>query len=168
MKRIALPILLLVVASSAFPLGTRTVGMWHAENGLTYTGVEGAVIVSQVDDGRLWLNGTQSYQLLFSERDKLLNLVGAAARKIDIATANKTTISFAMDLGGFYSDDGALFNVSFQTSGYESSRVVVSIMENGNYDILLLNKKNAQELLDVLGDARGLIDDYQRQAALFK
>jgi hypothetical protein len=168
MKRFALLALLFVVAVSAFPIGTKTVGSWHAENGLTYQDIQVAVVVSPTVDGRLWINGAQSYQLLFSERDKLLNLVQSAAKRIDIATANKTTISYGVDLGGFFTEDGARFTVSFETYGYASSFVVVRIMADGHYDILVLNKKDSQELLDVLGKAHGIIDDYQRQAALFQ
>jgi hypothetical protein len=167
MKRFAVFMLLLVVAASAFPVETKTVGSWHAQNGHTYKDIQVSVIVSPTIEGRLWINGAQSYQLLFSERDKLLKLVQAAAKRIDIATANKTTITYGLELGGFFTDEGARFTVSFETEGHESSRVVLRIMDDGQYDILQLNRKDCQELLDVLGKADSLISDYRRQVALF-
>ena len=109
-----------------------------------------------------------SYPLLFSERDKLANLVQAAAKKIDIAISNKTTISYAQKIGGFYTENGALVTVSFDTDGYGLSYAVVRVRGQGNSDLLLLNKKDTEDFIDLLRNAHSLADDYQRQVALFR
>jgi hypothetical protein len=168
MKSILVPLVLLFAAASGFSIGPQVVGSSHAEDGYTYKDLMVDVVVSPVEDGRLWVNAEHSYLLLFSERDKLLDLVQGAVKKIDIATANKTTISFVQELGNFRTDEGAHVSVAFQTDGYQSSYAVVRIMDDGNYDFLMLNRKDSMDFLNVLGNAHSLIDDYQRQAALFK
>jgi hypothetical protein len=41
-------------------------------------------------------------------------------------------------------------------------------MGKGNNAILLLNRKDTKDLIDNLGSVRSLVDDYQRQLALFE
>lgn len=170
MKRFPILALLFIVASSVFAIGLQSVGGSHATSGYDYKDLAVAVAVSPGGEGRMWLSASYSYPLLFlsSERDKLLNLVQTAEKKINIAIANKTTINYMQEVGGFYTDNSALVSVSFETAGYEFSYTVVQIMNDGNNVILLLNKKDTQDFINVLGNAHSLVDDYQRQVALFR
>ena len=118
--------------------------------------------------GRVWLSAVYSYPLILAERDKLLAYVQAASRKIDIAVANQTTVSYEQEVGRFYTDDGAFLSVSFETGGYELSYSVVRIMNSGNNVILMLNKDDTRDFIRLLGAKHSLVDDYQRQIALFK
>ncbi len=160
--------LLVLLASRGFSLGPEIVGSSHAESGYDYRDIAVVVVANPIVDGMMWLNGDYSYQLLFSERDKLVNLVQTAAKKIDIAVANKTTIAFREEIGRFNTENGALVVVSFETDGYALSYAVVRITGDGNNDILLLNKKDTEDFASVLGSANRLVDDYQKQVALFR
>jgi hypothetical protein len=71
-------------------------------------------------------------------------------------------------VGRFSTDTAAVVTVSFQTRGFESSYAAVQFMSGGNNEILLLNKKDTQDSINVLGGAHSLVDDYQKQVALFK
>jgi hypothetical protein len=168
MKRPLVLILLSIVASSAFAVEAQIAGTLHASDGYNYREISVAVIVTPVKDGRLWLNANHSYQLLFSERDRLLSLARDAAKRVDIAYANKTTVSYQQELGSFRTDEGAQIIVSFRTDGYESSYAVVSIADDGNYDLLLLNRKDSIDFVNVLEATNRLVDEYQTQTGLFK
>jgi|GEM_PF-5024125 len=168
MKRFLIMALLLIGASSVFAFGRQTVGNSHAENGYNYKDIAVAVVVSPADEGMMWLNATNSYPLLLSEKDKLVNLVQAGAKKIDIAFSNKTTVSYREELGRFLTDDAALVTVSFETDSYESSYTIVQIINGGKTDILLLNKNDTQNFINVLESTHSILDDYQKQVALFK
>ena len=168
MKRFLTISLLLIGASTAFAFGPQTVGNLHAENGYDYKDIAVDVTVSPAEEGMMWLDATNSYPLLFSERDKLLSLIQTAAKKIDIAFSNKTTVSYREELGSFLTDDAAVVTVSFETDGYESSYAIVQIMNGGKNDILLLNKNDTQNFINVLENAHNILDDYQKQVALFK
>jgi hypothetical protein len=165
MKRFPVRALLFILASSVFAVGPQTVGSSHAESGYDYKDITVAVLIRPAEEGRLWLNANYSHALLFSEKDRLVNLVQTAAKKIDIATSNKTSISYLQEVGGFYTENGALVTVAFDTDGYGSSYAVVRVMGDGNNDILLFNKKDTGDFIGVLGS---VVDDYQRQVALFK
>ncbi len=168
MKHFLILATLTVFASRAFAFGPQTVGSSHAESGYDNRDIAVVVSANPATQGMLWLNADYSYPLLFSERDRLVELVQAAAKKIDIAVANKTTISYLQEIGRFNTENGALVVVSFETDGYELSYAVVRITGDGNNDILVLNKKDTQDFITVLGNANTLIDDYQRQVALFR
>ena len=159
---------LFVVASSLFAVGAQTLGSVHAESGYDHKDMAVSVLVGPVQQGMIWMNARYSYPLLFSERDKLVNLVQTAAKKIDIAITNKTTISYAQKIGRFYTENGALVTVSFDTDGYGLSYAVVEIMGAGNNDIVLLNQKATEDFISLLRSAKNLADDYQQQVALFK
>jgi hypothetical protein len=168
MKRFLIPSLMLIIASSAvFALGKPAAGTSHAQSGYDHKDMVVVLVANPAEAKRVWLVTTYSYPLLFSERDKLLDLVQAASKKLDIAIANKTTFSYRQDIGSFYTDNAALVSVAFDTRGYESSWVVVRIMGNGNSVILLLNEKDTRDFVSSLGTTRSLVDDYQRQTALF-
>ncbi len=167
MKRLIVLALFFVVASSLFAQGSQIAGTTHAENGYDYRDTHVTVLVVPSKAGMLWLNADYSYPLLFSERDRLANLVQTAAKKIDLATAKKTTISYSQEIGRFYTENGALIVVNFDT-GYGLSNAVIRITGDGNSDILLLNKKDTEDLVTALGNANNLIDDYQKQVALFE
>ena len=108
------------------------------------------------------------HPLILAERDRLLTYIQAASRKIDIAVANETTVSYEQEVGRFYTDDGAFLSVSFETSGYALSYAVVRIMNSGNNVILMLNKDDTRDFIRLLGAKHSLVDDYQKQIALFK
>lgn len=168
MKRFLTLALLFIIASNVFAIGPLTVGSSHAECGYDNKDMAVAVVVNAVEQGRMWLNANYSYLLLSSEIEKLLNLVQTAAKKIDIAIANKCTVYYLQEVGRFNTDSAALVTVSFETQSYESCHTVVQIMDGGNYDILLLNKKDTQDFINVLRNAHSRVNDYQRQVALFK
>jgi hypothetical protein len=168
MKRFLILVLLVAGASGVFAIGPLAVGSSHAESGYDHMDMAVDVVVSPGGDGMMWLNAKYSYPLMFSERDKLLKLVQSVAKKIDIAIANKSSIAFVQEVGKFSTDSSALITVSFETHGYESSYTVVEITNDGNYVMFLLNKKDTQDFIVVLGNAHSLADDYQRQATLFK
>ncbi len=169
MKQLLVLALACVVASSAFAIEPRTtVGSAHAVGGFDHKNMAVSVIVNPAEQGRMWLAANSSYQLLFSERDKLIDLIRLAAGKIEIAIANKTTISFEWPVGFFSTNDASLVIVSFMTDGYEASYTVVRFTAFGRDDILLLNKKDTQDFIDILGKTHGFVDDYQRQVALFR
>jgi len=168
MKRFLILALLFIVVSNVFAIGPLTVGSAHAESGYDNKDMAVAVVVNAVEQGRMWLNANYSYLLLSSEIEELLNLVQTAAKKIDIAIANKCTVCYLQEVGRFYTDSAALVTVSFETQSYESCNTVVQVMNGGNYDILLLNKKDTQDFIKVLRSAHNLVDDHQRQIALFK
>ena len=84
-----------------------------------------------VAEGRIWLNAQYSYQLLISERDELLSMLQIAAKEIDVAVVNKTTISYGRVIGRFSTDGAALVTVSFETEGYAASYAVVQIASGG-------------------------------------
>jgi hypothetical protein len=164
MKRFLLWASFIMIAASAFAIEPQKVGSSHAQDGYDSKDIVVTVAVNLGVEGRLWLSAGHSYPMLFSERDKLVRLVQIAARKVDIAIANKTTISFVQELGRFYTEDASLVTVSFETDGYGSSYTVIQISGKGDNVILLLNKKDSQDFLSVVG---GLVDDFQRQKALF-
>jgi hypothetical protein len=160
--------LFFVVAFSVFAVGPQTLGSFHAESGYDHKDVAVTVLVGPLQQGMMWMNANYSYPLLFSERDKLVDLVQAAAKKIDIAISNKTTISYTQKIGGFYTENGALVTVFFDTNGYRLSYAVVRLTGQGNSDLLLLNKKDTEDFIGLLHSAHSLADDYQRQVALFR
>lgn len=167
MKSFLILALLLFFVSGAFASGPQNVGNAHAVNGYDYKDVAVSVLVNPAESGRVWLNARYSYALLFAERDKLEKLVRTAARKIDTSIANKTTISYVQEVGRFYTENGALISVTFNTDGYGLSKAVVHIMGAGNNDILLLDKQDVQSFIDALGSAHSFVSDYQRQVKLF-
>ena len=144
------------------------VGSVSASSGYDHKDMAITVIVSPVEQGRIWVNATHSYQLLFTERDSLLYLVQMAVREIDIAIANKTTISYRRTVGRFSTDGAALVTVSFATDGYEASYAVVQVTSHRGDDLLLFSRKDAKDFIDVLGRSHSFVDDYARQAALFR
>jgi hypothetical protein len=168
MKRIMIPAVLLVVAAGLFAFGTPVARSSHAQSGYDHKDIVVVLMANPTEAKRVWLVATYSYPLLLAERDKLLGLVQEAGKKIDIAVTNKTTFSYQQDIGAFYTDNAALVTVSFDTQGYEASYVVVRITGNGNNVILLLNQKDTRDFIASLGNARSLVDDYQRQTALFE
>ena len=126
MKRFLIPGLMLVIASSTvFAFGTQVSRSSHAQSGYDHKDMVVVLVANPAEAKRVWLVATYSYPFLLSERDKLLNLVQAASKKIAIAITNKTTFSYTQDLGSFYTDNAALVAVSFDTQGYEASYVVV-------------------------------------------
>lgn len=157
-----------LAASRVFAVEPQTAGSLHASGGYDHQDMQIAVFVNPVAEGRIWLNAKSSYQLLFSERDELLSMVQIAAQEIDIAVVNKTTIRFERVIGRFSTDSAALVTVSFQTDGYAASYAVVQISSQGNSDILLFNKKDVADFINVLGNCHLLFNDYKKQAALFK
>ena len=168
MKRFLIAALVTFAAFRVFAMEPQIVGSAHASGGYDHKDMAIVVVVNPIEKGRVWLNARYSYQLLFSERDSLLYMVRMAARQIDVAVANKTTISYGRVVGRFSTEGAALVTVSFATDGYEASYVVVQITSQRGGDVLLFNKRDVQDFIDVLGRARNLVDDYQRQAALFK
>jgi hypothetical protein len=169
MKRFVVPAILLLAASSAlFAFGTQVAKSSHAQNGFDHKDMVVVMVSDPAEAKRVWLVATHSFPLLLAERDRLLDLVKAASRKIDIAVTNRTTLSYQQELGAFYTDNAALVTVSFDTEGYEASYVVVRITGNGNSVFLRLNKKDTGDFIASLGAARSLADDYQRQSALFE
>jgi hypothetical protein len=168
MNRFLILALSLIAASRVFAVEPQTAGSLHASGGYDHRDMQIAVFVNPVAEGRIWLNAKYSYQLLFSERDELLSMVQAASQEIDIAVVNKTTIRFERVIGRFSTDGAALVTVSFETDGYEASYAVVQITSQGNNDILLFNKKDVGDFISVLGKSHSLVNDYQKQAALFK
>jgi hypothetical protein len=168
MKPFLILAVLFIVASSVFAVGPQTLGSFHAESAYDHADIAVTVLVGPVQQGMMWMNANHSYPLLFSERDKLAKLIQTAAKKIDIAISNKTTISYAQEIGGFYTENGALVTVFFDTDGYELSYAVVRVMGQGNSDILLLNKKDTEDFISLLRNANNLADDYLRQVALFR
>ena len=169
MKKLLILVLACAAASSVFAIEPKTtVAIANAEGGFDHKNIAVTVVVNPAEKGRMWLTANSSYQLLFSERDKLLDLIRTAAGKIDIAVANKTTISYRRPVGFFSTDSAALVIVSFMTDGYEASYTVVQFTAYGGNDILLLNKKDTQDFIDILGKTHAFVDDYQRQAALFR
>lgn len=165
MKLFLIFALLFTVASSVFAIGPQTVGSSHAESGYDSKDMAVTVVASPAEEGRMWLNANYSYPLLFSERDKLVSLAQTAAKKINIAVANKTTISYLQEIGRLITENGALVTVSFETEGYELSYAVVRITGDGNSDILFLNKKDTQDFVNILGNANSLVNDYQTGCA---
>lgn len=168
MNRLLIPILFLAACASVFAAGPGTVETSHAQNGYGQEDIAVAMVVSPRESGRVWLSAIYSYPLILAERDRLLTLIQAASRKIDIAVANQTTVSYQQEVGRFYTDDGAFLSVSFETSGYALSYVVVRIMNSGNNVILMLNKNDTRDFISLLGAKHSLVDDYQKQIALFK
>ena len=61
----------------------------------------------------------------------LLDLIQTAAKKIDIAIANKCTVCYLQEVGRFYTDSAALVTVSFETQTYELCYAVVQVMNGG-------------------------------------
>jgi len=167
MKRLMIPFLFFAACAVVFAIGSGTVETSHAQNGYSQEDIAVAMVVSPRESGRVWLSAIYSYPLNLAERDRLLTFVQAASRKIDIAVANKTTISYQQDVGRFFTDDGAFLSVSFETSGYELSYAVVRILNSGNNVILMLNKKDTGDFIRLLGAKHSLVDDYQKQVALF-
>jgi hypothetical protein len=168
MKRMVVFALFSLVASCVFAIDPQILNTSHAQSGYDSKDITIVVTSSPAEGGRMWLNAKFSYPFLLSEADKLLNLVQTAAKKIDIAIANKSTISYQQEVGRFDTDKEALIAVAFQTRGYGSSYVVVQISGDGNKVILLLDQKDTQDFITVLKNTHNLFDDYQRQVALFK
>jgi len=168
MKTVLTLALISLVASAAFSAETTAAGSSHAVSGYDHNDLVVVMVTSATESQRVWLVAGHSYPLLLSERDKLLTLVQTAAKKIETAIAHKTTLSYLQELGSFYTDNADLVTVSFDTAGYQSSFTVVRIMGKGNSAILLLNRKDTRDFIDTLGSVRSLVDDYQRQLALFE
>jgi hypothetical protein len=167
MKRSLTLAILCFVATGLFATGAPTVTSLHAQDGRDLKEMTISLSASPAEEGKLWLTGIYSYRLQPAETEKLATLVQAAAKKIDIAIANKTTISYTQKVGSFYASSGALLLVSFVTDGYESSFAVVRTMDNGRSDVIMLNKHDAQEFLKALGTVNSLAEDYQKQVDLF-
>jgi hypothetical protein len=144
MNHIIISAFLVFLASNAF-CGPGTVDTSHAQGGYDYEDIAVALVVSPYEAGTVWLSAKYSYPLILSERDKLLSYIQTAARQIDIAVANETTISYQQVVGRFYTNDGALLTVSFETAGFELSYSVVRIQNSGNNVILLLDKKDTRD-----------------------
>jgi hypothetical protein len=168
MKILLILAVLSLAASSAFSLETTASGSFHAMNGYSHKDLTVVMVTSPTESRRVWLVADHSYPLLLEERDKLLSLVRVAARKIETANAHKTTLSYLQQIGGFYTDSGDLLTVSFDTAGYQRSYTVVRIMGKGDSAVLLLDRKDTMDLIDTLGSVRSLVDEYQRQLALFE
>jgi len=166
MKRF-LSVAFLIIGLSAYAAGPKVVGSSHAMSGYDGKDMTLEVVGSPTGEG-ITLNTDYDYPLLPPERDKLLSLIQTAAKKIDIAESNKTTIFYKMEIGRFSTDDAAMIIVSFQTDGYESSYASVQILNGGRNVILMLNKKDAQDLTSNLAAATNPRDDYQKQVELFK
>jgi hypothetical protein len=164
MKRFLLAILVLTVGSAAFAIAPKSASSSHARSGYDFEDIAVSVAVNSGEEGRMWLVAKNSYPLLFSERDMLLRLVRVAAGKIEIAIANKTTISYVQEVGSFYTDDAARVVDSFETDGYASSYAKVQIMGKGKSVILMLDKQDTQDFIGVVG---GIVDDLTRQKELF-
>jgi hypothetical protein len=167
MKRFLVAAFCLVVASGVFAAELQ-VGALHAQNGYDYSDMTVTVVVSPAGTGVLWVNAAYNFQFLPAERDILVQLVQVAQKKINIAYANKSTISITREIGGFYSDTWALVTVAFVTQGYESSYTLVRIKYFGDDIVFLLDKKDTQDFITALGNARSYVADYERQVALFK
>ncbi|HVP19755.1 MAG TPA: hypothetical protein VMU36_12220 [Spirochaetia bacterium] len=157
-----------ILASRVFAVGPQTMGSSHAESGYDYKDMAITVLVVPVEQGMMWMNANYSYPLLASEGAKLVNLVQTAARKIDVAVFNKTAVSYLQEIGQLYTENGALVTVFFETDGYKSSYAVVRVMGFGCRDILLLNKKDAEDFINLLRNANSFVDNCQRQVALFR
>ena len=168
MNRLLIPVLLFIAGARAFAIGPAPVEISHAQSGYGSEDIALALVAIPSESGRVWLSAKYSYPLILSERDRLLSFIQKAAKKIDIAVANETTVSYQQEVGRFYTDDGAFLKVTFETAGYELSYAVVSIMNSGNNVILLLNKQDTKDFIALLGKKRSLVDDYQRQVALFQ
>ena len=168
MKTLLTLAVLFFAAASLFAAGPTAGGGSHALDGYSHKDLSVVMVTSATESQRVWLVADHSYPLLLAERDMLLRLLQTAAKKIETAIEHKTTLSHLQELGSFYTDGADLVTVSFDTSGYESSYTVVRIMGKGNNAILLLNRKDTKDLIDNLGSVRSLVDDYQRQLALFE
>jgi hypothetical protein len=168
MKRFLIPALLFVIVSSAFALEPRTIGSSHAQSGIDSRDVTITMTVSPENEVRIWLSASASYPLLIAERGTLLDLVKTAARKIGVATANKTTITYRQPIGRFATAHAALVSVSFETQGYGLSYAVVQLTSHGTSETLLLNQKDTQDFISLLGNANSFVVEYERQAILFK
>jgi hypothetical protein len=165
-KRYLMLTLFFAIAMSVFAIEPQPIGSVHALSGsgdVTIT-----LTVSPAKEIRIWLGEGKSYSFLFSERDILLGFVENAARKIDIAAANKTTISYRQALGRFATANAALVSVFFETQGYGLSYTVMQLTSKGSSDVLLLDLKETQKFMDLLGKAHSLVDEYNRQLILFK
>ena len=166
MKRCLVPVLFIAMAASAFALEPQTVGSVHATSDARDVTV--TMTVSPEKEVRLWIDSEKSYAFLFSERDTLLGFVETSARKMDIAAANKTTISYRQGVGRFATANAALVSVFFDTKGYGVSNTVVQLTNKGSSEVLLLNQKETQDFASLLGKAHNLVTEYNRQLILFK
>jgi hypothetical protein len=168
MKRFMVLALMFVVASCVFAAGPQAMASSHAQTGYDYKDVTIVVTVSPADQGTIWLNARYSYPLLLAEADKLQELVQTAEKRINIAVANKSSISYVQEVGRFHTKTEAIVAVSFETHGYDSSYAVVRIRSEEKNVVLLLDRKDTRDFINILGNTHGLVDDYQRQVALFK
>jgi hypothetical protein len=168
MKRFLLAAFLCSLAAGLFAEEPQIATRSHAQSGYDYADITVVVSASPADAGRMWLNARYGYPLLLSEADDLSNLVQSAAKKVDIAIANKSTISYRKEIGRFRTAGAAFVSVLFETSGYSQSYVVVQLNSEEKNVTLLLNHKDTQDFIRLLGNAHGLFDEYQKQVALFK
>jgi len=58
--------------------------------------------------------------------------------------------------------------VFFETQGYGASNTVVQLTNKGSSEVLLLNQKETQDFITLLGKAHSLVTEYNRQIILFK
>jgi len=168
MKRFLVQALLFAAASCVVAAEPQTSVSSHAQSGSDYKDITIVVTVSPADEGKIWLNAKYSYPLLLAEADRLRELVQTAEKKIDIAVANKSSISYVGEVGRFHTGTAAVIAVSFETHGYDSCYAVVRIRSEEKNVVLLLDRKDTRDFINVLGNTHGLVDDYQRQVALFK
>jgi hypothetical protein len=166
MKRFLVPLVFIAMAANAFAFEPQPVGSVHATRDAKDVTI--TLTVSPEKDVQLWLDSNKSYAFLFSERDTLLGFVESSARKIDIAAANKTTIAYRQGVGRFATANAALVSVFFDTQRNGVSNTVLQLTNRGSSEILLLNQKETQDFISLLGKAHSLVTEYNRQLILFK
>jgi len=168
MKRFVTMAFFSLFSFAALSLGAQVVGSSHAQSGYNHADISVALVDNPADKGSIWLRATYSYPFLLSEADKFLSLMQIGAKKIDIAVAHKSTISYRQEVGRFSTDDGALVTVTFETKGSAASYVVVEIKKDESFTLLLFDRKDTHDFMDSLLNAHSHFDEYQKQVILFK
>jgi hypothetical protein len=168
MKRCLVPVLFFVIVASAFAIEPQTIGSVHAKIAPDSKDVTVTFSVSPEKGFSIWLGADRSYAFRLEERAVLLGLVESSAKRIDIATANKTTIAYRQGVGRFATSGAALVSVFFVTEGYGTSSTVVQFTNSGSTEILTFNQQETRDFIALLEKAHSAVDEYNRQVILFK
>jgi hypothetical protein len=165
MKQLFAFVLLFGVTLSAEAQDRRAVGSFQAMDGANYMNLN--VDIWADSTGDILISTPTPYTLTPIDKNAFIPLLQKAARYIQIAKANSTTVDFQKDVGSLLTDEGAYVVVKFVTSGWEHSRVEVWVYEGGRNTILSMSDKEVNDMLSALSAAVDTSSTVQREIALF-
>jgi len=165
MRQLVPLVLLFSIALSAEAQDRKAVGSFHAMDATNYKNL--TVDIWTDPTGNVLVSTPTPYTLTPIDKDALIPLLQKAARYVQVAKDNSTTVDFQKDVGSLLTDEGAYVVVKFITNGWEHSHVEVWVYEGGRNTILSMSAKDANDMVSALSAAVDTATAFQRQIALF-